>query len=267
MDRKRAYTTFSPPLKFYLKEAKLTFDEIAEKMEKAFNSEDEVLVPRGRSLLSAMAVDNLILKGHATHIFMPDLSFCNWLVSCVPSLEREHARVFDQIIKNNAWCIHFPTASRKSSLGFCVPRKCIDALDSPEYSSLFMSFSLGNDEGLAFFHAWLGKETITNGRRDEAGFWYAKLVVGLGMYLSCFPDQIKPGIPDDLRHPNHFKGIQARTIGISEKVVMRDGPTPHYRVGHFRFLESERYKNKKGQAVFVHGCFVKGKAETVLALS
>ena len=93
--------------------------------------------------------------------------------------------------------------------------------------------------------------------------WYAKLIVGLGMYLNCFPDMLHDGLPEDLKHPSYHKRLKARTIGIAPQVIMHDGPCPHYRVGHFRLLTAERYVNKKGQVVFVHGTFVKGRAQTV----
>lgn len=128
-----------------------------------------------------------------------------------------------------------------------------------EYEMLVLSFSKGHPGNFAQAGCRLKPESSYT----DGVMWAAKLIVGLGMYLSCFPDQIKAGIPDDLKHSNYYQG-QRRTIGISEKVIIRDGPTPHYRVGHFRMLQSARYKNKKGQVVFVHGCFVKGKAETVL---
>ena len=51
----------------------------------------------------------------------------------------------------------------------------------------------------------------------------------------------------------------------SSKIIIRDGPCPHYRVGHFRYLSSERFRVKRGMTVFVHGAFVKGKAKTVLS--
>ena len=95
---------------------------------------------------------------------------------------------------------------------------------------------------------------------------YAKIIVGLGMYLSCFPEQLAEGLPEGLRVMNSHAAIRrSATVGVSEKIVSRDGPCPHYRNGHFVLLSSDRYVNKKGQVVFRHGCFVKGQAKTVLS--
>lgn len=60
-----------------------------------------------------------------------------------------------------------------------------------------------------------------------------------------------------------------QTVGVTPKVHVAGSAgvhgtvTPHYRIGHFRLLSSERYVNKQGQTVFVRPCFVKGVAETV----
>jgi hypothetical protein len=87
-------------------------------------------------------------------------------------------------------------------------------------------------------------------------------------YISCFPDTVKSGIPDDLKNPAHFRKSKCFSVGVSHKIYAgntHQSPVPHYRIGHWRYLKSDRYKNKKGQTIFVTGTFVKGKATTVLS--
>ena len=96
------------------------------------------------------------------------------------------------------------------------------------------------------------------------GEFYTRMIAGLGLYMSAFPEQVRDGIPADAKRTARISG-PTRTVGVAPAVVMHDGVTPHYRSGHFRLLSAERYVNKKGQVVFVHGCFVKGQAKTVLS--
>lgn len=82
-------------------------------------------------------------------------------------------------------------------------------------------------------------------------------------YIACFPDTIKEGIPNDLKNQNYFRKQTCKAIGMHESLIFRDGPSPHYRIGHFRFLQSKHFTHKRGQIIFIHGTFVKGKAKTV----
>jgi hypothetical protein len=88
------------------------------------------------------------------------------------------------------------------------------------------------------------------------------------MYIGCFPETLIDGLPVDLKHPSHHHHKDVFTLGISPKVRLggtHDSPTPHFRIGHFRVLRSERFTHKRFQTVFVHETFVRGKASTVLS--
>jgi hypothetical protein len=98
----------------------------------------------------------------------------------------------------------------------------------------------------------------------EMGEFYTRMIAGLGLYITCFPEQVVAGIPSDAKRAE-YAASNARTIGISSTVLHHGGVTPHYRAGHFRLLSSDRFINKRGQIVFVHGCFVNGQANTVLS--
>jgi hypothetical protein len=90
-----------------------------------------------------------------------------------------------------------------------------------------------------------------------------KLAFSCMAYIQAFPEMVRPGIPDDIANQNHFRKMNAVTIGIAPRLIERDGPCPHYRLGHFRVLTNERFTKKRFQTVFVHGAFIKGKAATV----
>ena len=42
---------------------------------------------------------------------------------------------------------------------------------------------------------------------------HSRLLSSLGMYLSCFPEMLKDGPPDDVKHPSYHQYADAKTIG------------------------------------------------------
>jgi hypothetical protein len=112
-------------------------------------------------------------------------------------------------------------------------------------------------------------EAIDNGWLEtSAALYYAKLIIGLGQYLSCFPEQLKDGIPDDLKHPSYHNHKRSKHVSICQKILHTSHASPqaHYRVGHFRLLSSPWYKNKRNHVIFVEGTFVNGRVKTVLPI-
>lgn len=89
------------------------------------------------------------------------------------------------------------------------------------------------------------------------------LVLGVGLYVKCFPQALKEGFPDFAKHPAHYKGEKCASVSSVPEIIERSGPVPHFRHGHFRVLSSARYTNKRYQVVFVSETFVKGKVKTV----
>ena len=89
------------------------------------------------------------------------------------------------------------------------------------------------------------------------------LVAGLCLYKKCFPYAVRNGVPNDCLNQNYYERPQ--TISIAREILESDERTvtPHIRSGHFRLLQSERFKKKRFQVVFVKGCFVKGQAKTI----
>jgi hypothetical protein len=98
--------------------------------------------------------------------------------------------------------------------------------------------------------------------------WMIRFMCGLSLYLDCFPETIKSGIPKDMAYPG-YSFPQCMTISVAEQVQIKTGthasPIGHLREGYFKTLRSERFIHKRFHTIFVHGCFVNGKAATVLA--
>lgn len=90
-----------------------------------------------------------------------------------------------------------------------------------------------------------------------------RAVMNLFMYMSAFPDLVMTGAPEI-----NCEGVSGKAkkaiIKTAECLIDRSGVTPHFRRGYFKFLNSDFYKKKRGQVVFVHSTFVKGKAVTVM---
>jgi len=99
--------------------------------------------------------------------------------------------------------------------------------------------------------------------------YIVKLIVGLGLYASCFPEVIKDGPPQDLKHPANHQYEHPVQIGVAKEVFSQGGthesPVAHFRKGHFRVLRSEKFTHKRFQSIWIRDMIVKGKAVTVLS--
>ena len=277
---KRAYTEMHTALKRHARGRGLSLDHAWYDLTcKLLDSGELEETPR--ALQRGLAIDYAIETGAALHFFLPGKEFTDWLENCVDedALSPGHVKTLAGILpppKSDAWtqdyfaragCLHFPCGekSRLVSVGFApLERECYAGEPEngiPDYSAISLSFSFAAEGSFGTFDVILADA----GKLPTEVLRYVKLLVGLGMYLACFPEQAVDGIPQDLRSSRAFDVVKHPvTIGVSEKIVSRDGPCPHYRSGHFVLLSSNRYVNKKGQVVFRHGCFVKGKAKTVL---
>lgn len=106
-----------------------------------------------------------------------------------------------------------------------------------------------------------------NGRTDaqhDRPIWKAmEVLFGLSLYIDAFPDALR-----EFNAPDYKPWRRSTTLTLRvPKDVQEDidrSVSPHYRRGHMRVLSNEKYKNKKGQTVFVKGCFVKGRAYEVV---
>ena len=88
----------------------------------------------------------------------------------------------------------------------------------------------------------------------------AHFAVNIIAYISCFPDCLTDGAPHGIKTENNHR------LATSEKVVdametVGGVVNPHFRRGYFKRLESDFYKNKKGQIIFVHETVVNAQAK------
>ena len=203
--------------------------------------------------------------GNCIHYFMPSRDFCDWLVSCPKELGANQIYRACNILTNR-FALHFPIGQGlRSFLGTFMGNS-----SNPNRPGIFLTSGHGACMwgSVILPVGGLSKplEYLTDSSSaviDQVRY-ASKLVAGFGLYASCFPGCIRHGIPSDLRKGKWDKTQKAKTVVISREVKSSGGITPHYRSGHFRLLNADRYTKKKGQVVFVHGCFVRGEARVVV---
>lgn len=114
-------------------------------------------------------------------------------------------------------------------------------------------------------YAESGMAVISTNIMGVAEKWMIKLLINTIFYIEAFPDCVIDGTPDEVKSFKRFYGATKRMkLKTHESLIDRSGVTPHFRSGYFKTLSSKFYKHKRGQVVFVHSTFVKGKAVTVL---
>jgi hypothetical protein len=160
--------------------------------------------------------------------------------------------------------LHFPSNERLRSVMIVQNFGLLHSVKmgyNPNFGESFLC-SIVDGEDILLPHGWsFGK---ANSFEDDDGQdWLARLVFGIGLYIDAFPDSIKEtGAYGQVATVNMPKcwDVQKSVIMETEN---KNALSPHYRRGHFRLLQDERYINKKGQSVFVKGTFVKGQAYEV----
>lgn len=95
---------------------------------------------------------------------------------------------------------------------------------------------------------------------------FLRLALNLTFYMSAFPENVLNRPPDEVL--DKLNKDNSKTISLSKDIAdylheNRD-VSPHLRRGHFRYLASDRFKNKQFQTVFVKSSFVKGDAKTII---
>jgi hypothetical protein len=255
---KRAYTSFVPT---FWRPGRENQDEF-------FTRADGYLASLGESELAArhqLAAERSLADGIcARHLFLTSSDFVAWLQECGQRPLPEHVEALSELLGHDMLVLHFPCSSQMKSLIVDLPQSS----QSPDLC--FICYSRDEARRIGCESRWLAisKPEVYFDARFPHTHDAVKLIVGLALYLSAFPETLKDGLPDDLKHPSHHAHNNAFTVAISEKVRAvgtHNSPMPHFRVGHFRVLRSEKFTNKRFQAVFVHGTFVKGKAATVLS--
>ena len=270
---KKQYTEMVTSLRKAHKATGMSYEGLMERFYKM--AEDDPPEERTLRKLSVEMEYSYEVRKDARHIFMPGRRFCEWLADCAKTLDPALGAKAVEGFGTNFVCLHFPCESGLPSALLGIGRGKVKW-------GVVLAYSMGHPlGGCAVFTKLDGRDTHeempfrslncdadtpreTRQRQADTGEFYTRMIAGIGLYMGAFPEQVKPGIPPDAKRADYAAG-NAKTIGVAEEVVTRDGVTPHYRVGHFRLLTADRYVNKKGQVVFVTGCFVHGQAKTVLS--
>ena len=214
-------------------------------------------------------------EGKGTHLFLPP-GMTRFLIDAVRHLDGTEFKMAAMeplsSIKQKVWyCLHGPffvhmpknecihTKKEKHNEGFNIDKGSICYFFDPNQKQPGAYIYLStNDCGVSI----LNKDEIAGNFTDDVNTSVAmRLFIGLSLYIDAFPDALQDFMP----HEVEWNGRGRRCYGITpNKEVQEDidhSVSPHYRRGHMRLLTSERYtEEKRGKAVFVKGCFVKGRA-------
>ena len=92
----------------------------------------------------------------------------------------------------------------------------------------------------------------------------AGIIINMFYYMDAYPDAILNNPPDIVL--DKLNRSNSKTIGISDEIrpFITHEMMPHLRRGHFRYLASDYYVNKKGQTVFIKPTFIHGEAKTII---
>ncbi len=263
---KRAYGVFN-----YINKKDIELYESLSPFERASNLWNAIgpmcatlpqLVEQFSAVKVAIALEKKAKDGNCKHFFFSGDGFHDWLAGCKTPLSEEQESIVGGFKDGcgTPFMLHFVKGD--SPVYLCAWSDIFDPLTQQKRDGRVLFVS----KGIKNHCYWFCPNGSEEGNSDKDTLETRAVVSSAMAYIQAFPEMVTDGIPEDLKHPNYYRLSTSSTVGVSPKLVVRDGPCPHYRMGHFRMLTSERFTHKRGQVVFVHGCFVKGKAETVLSL-
>ena len=269
-----------------LKEATLAFNCSSGARYMRWTPVEEAVVSAGATL------DYGVMTGSAGHVFLPDAAFADWLAGCVDPARLEPG-MFDALVSalpkepadpGYGWykdyygelgVIHIPGcapfAFGRSAAAAGVSMNLSMSMGEPARGQVPYKYTV------TAVSARPSAKDLADLRRLQWPEWHLRLLAGLSLYMDCFPEQIKPGVPNQgstggTGNMEGFDAGRSLTLGVSPKVRAsasgasgggHASPTGHYRSGAFMRLTSPRYVKMRGQTIFRHGCFVNGKALTV----
>lgn len=193
-----------------------------------------------------------ILKKTATHIFIETKELFDFLSTqeVKEKIPKDYimsvGRVFDGV--------------EHSKTGSCAVAVIIihhKYIEKPS-AKCFVLFDLYDDDSKIDY-------SISTDSLENNDAWSSNLLLNTLFYMNAFPGCVIDGTPSEIKNIQNFYGSKKNVIiKTHESLIDRSGVTPHFRSGYFKTLSSKFYKHKRGQVVFVHSTFVKGKAVTVL---
>jgi hypothetical protein len=105
-----------------------------------------------------------------------------------------------------------------------------------------------------------GRTTRDITKSGEQLQFFIKLLI----YIDAFPESVTDGVPKDCSD-THIRRDMASVVSTAKQIksMATNGICPHLRRGHFRFLQSDKFTNKRFQIVYVKPAIIGGTAETV----
>ena len=269
---KKSYTTFIPKKRILGDTDK---EELKFAVQKA--RETEVLAEGDkkddlRLKLADLLVHNCVRSDGCSHVYVQDVKFAEWLSGCAKTLSGDHILLLQETVHKHGFVYHFPCGGGWDSFTFMALNSGKDASEGKATNAILqMSRTALAERGsgivmnLSLIKNYSDAPDLNTMPHVKKHLQFA---LGLATYVTCFPETVKAGVPEDLKHPSQHQAKQILTVGVSEKISLggtHASPVSHFRTGHFRVLKSERFTNKRFEVIFVHETFVKGKAVTVLS--
>ena len=183
--------------------------------------------------------------------------------NCYPNVTTtpEGERRYDTSRHPEVFAVHFPEHERRSSLLFCSPF----AFTTFEEGATFTA-PTGRINHCYYINARDNETTASLQQAsqmtgDSALDDLSKFLFGFSLYLKAFPDLVKDVESGEIKQMDRFKGKRLKiTKNATVAEDVQNSKSPHWRRGHFRLLSADRYKENKGNVIFVKGTFVKGRA-------
>ncbi len=242
--------------------------------EAAFRLIMEDVKRRDPEWANVASMERRVALKKSVHLFVQDESFLDWLVACAPTVEDGSPEAMREMTGGKVCVLHFPTTSKYR----CVLFKYFGPEDrfhdhggkaNMIEPGLCLSFTrIGASAPFSYMRFGEANFDLTTFNFSPLAATHVRLLNALGLYLACFPEMLRAGPPDDVKHPSHHQYAVSKTVGISPKVrehTERGEVSAHFRKGHFRTLRSESFTHKRWKAVFVKATFVKGEALTILS--
>lgn len=115
-----------------------------------------------------------------------------------------------------------------------------------------------------FGYCFIDRQTGRVYEDIKKGGHHIEFFVKLLIYIDAFPDAVTQGVPKDCSD-THIRRDMASVVSAAKQIknMISNGICPHLRRGHFRFLQSDKFTNKRFQTVYVKPAIIGGTAETV----
>jgi hypothetical protein len=207
-----------------------------------------------------------IIDGEAMHIFIESEELFNWLYN----LEiKDDSLVLDFI--NNKKIISPLNDYIKHKNDVLYNLSIIIHHKNIEYESFkFFIVTKGNSKSYFILHEedkLINKYYFYDSHEDNNNLILPKslnLIFNLLFYISAFSDNLIDSPPSDIYISDHYKGNNKYLLKTHPTLLEHGYTSPHFRRGHFRYLQNERYKEKRFHTVFVKSSFIHGDAKTVI---